>query len=135
VSGITLHYTQPLLAGGVYASANDYSAILRAKFCRSFTCCCHRSRRFFAINAAQTSGNPISRASTTTGHAKIQTPRSESFQQLRTCGEFHPPHPRAGKALLNRAEMPCYQQIDGALLIANAQFRRAARMRACSVGR
>ncbi len=30
VSGITLRYTQPLLAGGIYASANDYSLILRA---------------------------------------------------------------------------------------------------------
>ena len=30
VSGITLRYTQPLLAGGIYASANDYSPILRA---------------------------------------------------------------------------------------------------------
>ncbi|MGH7669867.1 MAG: hypothetical protein ACRENQ_10285, partial [Gemmatimonadaceae bacterium] len=30
VSGITLRYNQPLLAGGIYASANDYSAILRA---------------------------------------------------------------------------------------------------------
>ncbi len=30
VSGITLRYNQPLLAGGIFASANDYSAILRA---------------------------------------------------------------------------------------------------------
>ena len=30
VSGITLRYTQPLLAGGIYGSANDYSPILRA---------------------------------------------------------------------------------------------------------
>jgi hypothetical protein len=30
VTGITLRYTQPLLAGGIYASANDYSPILRA---------------------------------------------------------------------------------------------------------
>jgi CubicO group peptidase (beta-lactamase class C family) len=30
VSGITLHYNQPLLAGGIYASANDYTPILRA---------------------------------------------------------------------------------------------------------
>jgi Bacterial Ig-like domain (group 2) len=30
VSGIDLRYTQPLLAGGIYASANDYSPILRA---------------------------------------------------------------------------------------------------------
>ena len=30
VSGITLRYTQPLMAGGIYASANDYSSILRA---------------------------------------------------------------------------------------------------------
>jgi len=30
VKGITLTYRQPLLAGGIYASANDYSAILRA---------------------------------------------------------------------------------------------------------
>jgi hypothetical protein len=30
VSGVTLRYDQPLLAGGIYASANDYSPILRA---------------------------------------------------------------------------------------------------------
>lgn len=30
VKGITLTYRQPLLAGGIYANANDYSAILRA---------------------------------------------------------------------------------------------------------
>jgi hypothetical protein len=30
VSGVTLRYTQPLLAGGIYGSANDYSPILRA---------------------------------------------------------------------------------------------------------
>jgi hypothetical protein len=30
VSGITLRYNQPLLAGGIYASADDYSPILRA---------------------------------------------------------------------------------------------------------
>lgn len=30
VSGVHLVYKQPLLAGGIYASANDYSAILRA---------------------------------------------------------------------------------------------------------
>lgn len=30
VSGITLTYHRPMLAGGIYASANDYSAILRA---------------------------------------------------------------------------------------------------------
>jgi hypothetical protein len=30
LTGITLRYTQPLLAGGIYASANDYSPILRA---------------------------------------------------------------------------------------------------------
>lgn len=30
VNGITLRYNQPLLAGGVIASANDYAAILRA---------------------------------------------------------------------------------------------------------
>ena len=30
VSGSTLRYNQPLLAGGIYASANDYSPILRA---------------------------------------------------------------------------------------------------------
>lgn len=30
VSGINLQYHQPLLAGGIYASANDYTAILRA---------------------------------------------------------------------------------------------------------
>jgi CubicO group peptidase (beta-lactamase class C family) len=30
VTGISLHYNQPLLAGGIYASANDYTPILRA---------------------------------------------------------------------------------------------------------
>jgi hypothetical protein len=30
VSGVTLRYNQPLLAGGIFASANDYSALLRA---------------------------------------------------------------------------------------------------------
>ncbi len=30
VSGITLRYNQPLLAGGIYAGANDYSPLLRA---------------------------------------------------------------------------------------------------------
>jgi hypothetical protein len=30
VSGITLRYNQPLLAGGIYASVDDYSPILRA---------------------------------------------------------------------------------------------------------
>ncbi|MGH9068063.1 MAG: Ig-like domain-containing protein [Acidimicrobiales bacterium] len=30
VKGITLAYRQPLLAGGIYANANDYSALLRA---------------------------------------------------------------------------------------------------------
>jgi hypothetical protein len=30
LSGITLRYTQPLLAGGIYASADDYSPILRS---------------------------------------------------------------------------------------------------------
>ncbi|MGH8282570.1 MAG: hypothetical protein ACRESE_01835, partial [Gammaproteobacteria bacterium] len=30
VNGITLAYNHPLLAGGIYANANDYSAILRA---------------------------------------------------------------------------------------------------------
>ena len=30
VSGVTLRYQQPLLAGGVYASASDYTSILRA---------------------------------------------------------------------------------------------------------
>jgi len=30
ISDITLRYTQPLLAGGIYASADDYSPILRA---------------------------------------------------------------------------------------------------------
>lgn len=30
VNGITLQYNQPLLAGGIYASANDYAPILRA---------------------------------------------------------------------------------------------------------
>jgi hypothetical protein len=30
VTGITLRYNQPLLAGGIYASANDYAPILRA---------------------------------------------------------------------------------------------------------
>jgi Bacterial Ig-like domain (group 2) len=30
VSGITLYYNQPLLAGGIYASADDYSPVLRA---------------------------------------------------------------------------------------------------------
>ena len=30
VSGITLRYNQPLLAGGIFATANDYSPILRA---------------------------------------------------------------------------------------------------------
>jgi hypothetical protein len=30
ISGITLRYNQPLLAGGIYASADDYSPILRA---------------------------------------------------------------------------------------------------------
>jgi len=30
VSGIRLRYNQPLLAGGIYASANDYARILRA---------------------------------------------------------------------------------------------------------
>jgi hypothetical protein len=30
VAGVTLRYNQPLLAGGIFASANDYSPILRA---------------------------------------------------------------------------------------------------------